>query len=305
MAVHNGSLRWDKITPGLQIIRLHWITEPTATWTLPADHHHVLLTVQGNATIRPKEGYPVTPKPTHAVNMPPNEWSRPMRVHPGASPWSAIVITYPAPSDHTHTRQHGWADIHGDLLQEHLVLTRTYHTLDPMRRIAQAPHSIHYPGLWAYATPESPEGSGEHQGQPIHPANPDPNPTSQHPTRLHHLVGIPRPRHCHLRARDPPPWTPTPPTFQAATAAAAQVGAPETSGPQYLVKIKLAPHAKAQEKTRRQNYSNPHSNWTRQGKPPETSGQPTASSYRQPSARTTPPRSPSPITSPTPRKYTN
>ena len=44
-AVHNGTLRWDEITPGLQAIRLHSITEPTTTWTLPTDRHHLLLTV--------------------------------------------------------------------------------------------------------------------------------------------------------------------------------------------------------------------------------------------------------------------
>ena len=30
-AIYNGTLRWEQITPGLQAIRLHWITEPTNT----------------------------------------------------------------------------------------------------------------------------------------------------------------------------------------------------------------------------------------------------------------------------------
>ena len=30
-AIHNGRVRWDKITPGLQAIRLHSITECTNT----------------------------------------------------------------------------------------------------------------------------------------------------------------------------------------------------------------------------------------------------------------------------------
>ena len=51
-AVHNGTLRWDEITPGLQAIRLHSITEPTTTWALPRGHHHLLVTVQGDATIQ-------------------------------------------------------------------------------------------------------------------------------------------------------------------------------------------------------------------------------------------------------------
>ena len=52
-AVHNGTLRWDEITPGLQAICLHSITEPTTTWALPTDRHHLLLTVQGDAAITP------------------------------------------------------------------------------------------------------------------------------------------------------------------------------------------------------------------------------------------------------------
>ena len=102
-AVHNGTLRWDKITPGLQTIRLHSITEPTTTWTLPTDRHHLLLTVQGDATITSMEGDPITAAPTHAVHIPPQASSAPMTVHPGPNPWQAIVITYPTPNDHTHT----------------------------------------------------------------------------------------------------------------------------------------------------------------------------------------------------------
>ena len=102
-AVHNGTLRWDEITPGLQAVRLHSITEPTTTWTLPTDRHHLLLTVQGDATITPTEGDPITAAPTHAVHIPPQASSAPMTVHPGPSPWQAMVITYPTPNDHTHT----------------------------------------------------------------------------------------------------------------------------------------------------------------------------------------------------------
>ena len=102
-AVHNGRLRWDEITPGLQAIRLHSIDEPTATWALPTGRHHLLLTVQGDATITPTEGDPVTAAPAHAVHIPPQASSAPMTVHPGPTPWQAIVITYPAPNDQTHT----------------------------------------------------------------------------------------------------------------------------------------------------------------------------------------------------------
>ena len=55
-----------------------------------------------------------------------------MAIPPGPTPWQAIVITYPTPNDHTHTWQQRWEDIRGNLLQEHLGLTRTHHTLHPV-----------------------------------------------------------------------------------------------------------------------------------------------------------------------------
>ena len=45
-AVHNGTLRWEEITPRLQAISLHSITEPTITWTLRTDRHHLLLNAE-------------------------------------------------------------------------------------------------------------------------------------------------------------------------------------------------------------------------------------------------------------------
>ena len=131
-AFPNGTLRWDEITPGFQAIPLHSITKPTTSWTLATDRHHLLLSVQGDATITPTEGDPLTAAPAHAVHIPPQASSAPMTVHPGRTPWQAIVITYPAPNNHTHTWQQRWEDIRGDLLQEHLVLTRTHHTLHPV-----------------------------------------------------------------------------------------------------------------------------------------------------------------------------
>ena len=158
-AVHKGTLRWDEITPGLQAIRLHSVTEPTTTWTLPTDRHHLLVTVQGDATITQTEGDPITAAPTHAVHISQQPSSAPMTVHPGLTRWQAVVITYPTPNDHTHTWQQRWEDIRGDLLQEHLGLTRTHHTLQPVRGAGQAPHGIHTPGLWAYATPINPQAA--------------------------------------------------------------------------------------------------------------------------------------------------
>ena len=112
-AITNGTLRCNEITPGLHAIRLHSITEPTTTWTLPADRHHLFLTNQGDAAVTPTEGDPITAAPAHAVHIPPQTSSAPMTVHLGPGPWQAIVITYPAPNDHTHTWQQRWEDIRG------------------------------------------------------------------------------------------------------------------------------------------------------------------------------------------------
>ena len=49
-----------------------------------------------------------------------------------------------------------------------------------------------------------PTSSRGHQDRVIHPAGPDPNPAPQHPTRLHHLVDIPRPRHPQPPTAPPP-----------------------------------------------------------------------------------------------------
>ena len=247
-AVHNGTHRWDEITPGLQAIRLHSITEPTTTWALPTDRHHLLLTVQGDATITPTEGDPVTAAPAHAVHIPPQASSAPMTVHPGPTPWQAIVITYPAPNDHTHTWQQRWEDIRGDLLQEHLGLTRTHHTLHPIRGVGQAPHGIHAPGVWAYATPINPQAAEDIKTTlSIQQAQTQ---TPHRNTQRGYTIWWAYQDHDTLTPQPGPPTLDTNTTalLQAATAAATQVGAPETWGPQYLVETKVAPHAKGQDK---------------------------------------------------------
>ena len=157
--VHNGTLQWDEIASGLQAILLHSITEPTTTWTLPTDRHQLLLTVKGDRSITPTEEDPITAALTHAVHIPPKASLAAMTVHPGPTPWQAIVITYPALNDLTHTWQQQWEDIRGDLLQEHLGLTNTHHTLHTIQGVGQAPHGIRTPGLWAYATPINPQAA--------------------------------------------------------------------------------------------------------------------------------------------------
>ena len=62
-------------------------------------------------------------------------------------------------------------------------------------------------------------------------------------------MGISRPRHPHIPTNAPPPLdTNTTALLQAAAAAANPVGTPENWSPQSLLEIKVAPHAKAQEK---------------------------------------------------------
>ena len=247
-AVHNGTLRWDEITPGLQAICLHSITEPTNTWALPTGRHHLLLTVQGDATITPTEEDPVTAAPAHAVHTHRQASSAPMAVHPGPTPWQAIVITYPTPNDHTHTWQQRPEDIRGDLLQEHLGLTGTHHTLHPIRGVGQAPHGIHTPGLWAYATPINPQAAED-----IKTALSIQQARTQIPhrnTQRGYTIWWAYQDHDTLTPEPgtPPPDTNTTALLQAAAAAATQVGALETWGPQYLVETKVAPHAKAEGK---------------------------------------------------------
>ena len=246
--VHNGTLRWDEITPGLQAICLHSITEPTTSWAPPTGRYHLLLTVQGDATITPTEGDPVTAAPAHAVHKPPQAFSAPMTVHPGPTPWQAIVITYPAPNDHTHTWQQRWEDIRGDLLQDNLGLTRTHHTLHPIRGVGQAPHGIHIPGVWAYTTPMNPQAAEDTRTalfiQQAQTQTPHRN------TQRGYTIWWAYQDHNTLTPLPgaPPLDTNTTALLQAAAAAATQVGASETWGPQYLVETKVAPHAKAQDK---------------------------------------------------------
>ena len=62
-----------------------------------------------------------------------------------------------------------------------------------------------HPAVLGIRHAQKPTSSGGDQGHPIHPASPDPNPTPQHPTRLHHIVGISRPKQPHPPNQAPPP----------------------------------------------------------------------------------------------------
>ena len=218
------------------------------TWALPTGRHDLLLTVQGDATITPTEGDPVTAAPAQAVHIPPQASSAPLAVHPGPTPWQAIVITYPTPNDHTHTWQQRWEEIRGDLLQEHLGLTRTHHTLHPVRGVGQAPHGILTPGLWAYATPINPQAAEDIKtALSIQQAQTQ---TPHRNTQRGYTIWWAYQDHDTLTPQPGPPSLDTNTTalLQAAAAAATQVGALEIWSSQYLVETKVAPHAKAQEK---------------------------------------------------------
>ena len=249
--VQNSKLRWDEITLGLQAIRLHWITEPTDTWTLPADRHHPLLTVQGDATITQTEEGPHNSNPClHSPHAP----TVVVSAHdgtPGPDPVASHRHHLPRPErthTHTHSWQDRWEDIPGDLLQEHLGLTRTHHTLHPVRGIAQAPHGIHDPGIWAYATPISPQAAED-----IKATLSIQQPQTRTPHRnaqRGYTIWLAYEDHDTLNPKPGvPPLDPnTTALLQAGAAAAAQVGASETRSPQYLVEAKVAPQAKSQDK---------------------------------------------------------
>ena len=86
--------------------------------------------------------------------------------------------------------------------------TRTHaHPLHPLPGARSSPSTTRHthPGALGIHHTHKPISSGGHQDRTFHPASPDPNPTAQHPTRLHHLVGISRPRQPHPPTRLPPP----------------------------------------------------------------------------------------------------
>ena len=151
-----------------------------------------------------------------------------MAVHPGPTPWQAIVITYRTPNDHTHTWQQRWEGIRGDLLQEHLGLIRTHHTLHPVRGVGQAPHGIHTPALWAYATPINPQAAEDIKtALSIQQAQTQ---TPHRNTQRGYTIWWAYQDHDTLtpQPRPSPLDTNTTALLQAAAAAATQVGAPET-----------------------------------------------------------------------------
>ena len=209
----------------------------------PLDHraHHHLGTTDG-----------LPPHPPHRPRQchnhtnggrPRNSSPRPRRPHPPAS----IVGTYGytsrphpmashrhhlCPNDHTQTWQHRWEDTRGDLLQEHLGLTRTHHTLHPIRGVGQAPHGIHTPGIWVYATPINPKEAGDiktalsiQQAQTLTPHRNTQRGDTIWWAYQDHDTPSPLPGALPLD-------TNTTALLQDAAAAATQVGAPETWGPQ-------------------------------------------------------------------------
>ena len=125
-----------------------------------------------------------------------------MTLQAGPDPLQAMVITYPAPYDHTHTWQHRWEEIRRDLLQEHLGLLRTHRTLRPVRGIDRAPHGVHTPGLWVQATPINAQAGDDIKATLCFQQTQTQTP---HRNTQRGLVGIQRPRHSHPPAESPPP----------------------------------------------------------------------------------------------------
>ena len=247
-AVHNGTLRWDEITPGLQAIRLHSITEPATTWT---------------HTNGPPPPPPHHPRGCHHHTnggRPHNSSPQPRRPHTPAS----IVHTYDGTSGPHPMASHRHHLPHPQRPHTHLAAIVGGHTWGPPpgtpRAHVRPPHpppgmrsrpstTRHtHPGAMGVRHTQKPTSSGGHQDRAIHPASQDPEPTATAneatPFGGHTKTMTPSP------PKQPPPplYTNTTALFQGAAAAATQVGAPETWSPQYLVETKVAPHAKAQEK---------------------------------------------------------
>ena len=112
-AGHNSKLRWDEIAPGLQTIHLHSITEATTTWALPTGRHHLLLTVQGDATITPTEGDPITAaRPKQSTC--PCKHHRHLWRYIWASPHGKPSSSPTPPPKTRHTPQQRWENIRGD-----------------------------------------------------------------------------------------------------------------------------------------------------------------------------------------------
>ena len=183
----------------------------------PIDHraHHHLGTTDG-----PPPPPPHHPRGCHNHTnggRPSNSSPHPHRPHTPAS----IVGTYGGTSRPHPMASHRHHLPHPQRPHTHLAATVGGHPggLPPRtpRAHAHPPHpspgtrsrpstTRHtHPGIMGVHRTHKPTSSGGHQDRPIHPASPDPDPSPQHRTRLHHLVGIPRPGHPHPPTRGPPP----------------------------------------------------------------------------------------------------
>ena len=184
--------------------------------------------------------HPITAAPAHAIHIPPQTSSAPMASHRHHLPRPQRPHTY------LETKLGGdpWGPPPGT------PRTQAYPPHPPPGARSSPSTTRHtQPGVMGIRDTHEPTSSRGHQDRTIHPASPEPNPTPQHPTRLHHLVGILRPMSPHPPTSPPPPLdTNTTALLKAAAAAASQVGAPKPWRPKYLVETKVAPHAKAEER---------------------------------------------------------
>ena len=177
----------------------------------PLDHrtHHYLDTTNG-----PPPPPPHHPRGCHHHT----DRGRPhnSRAHTPAS----IVGTYDGTSLPHPTASHRHHLPHPQRPHTHLAATVGGHPGGPPPRTPRAhAHPPHpppgtrsrpsttrhtQPGVIGVHHTHKPTTSGGRQDRTIHPASLDPDPAPQHPTRLHHLVGISRPRHPHPPARGSP-----------------------------------------------------------------------------------------------------
>ena len=293
-AVHNGMLRWDEITPGLQAIRLHSITEPTTIWTLPTDHHHLLLTVEADATITPTEDKPYNSSPP---SRRPDTFTGIIGTNdrtPGPQPMVSHRHHLPCPQrPHTHLAATMGGHSLGPPPGKPGAHTRpAYPPPGTTSRPSTTRHT--HPGVMGVRHTRKPTSSRGRQDRTVHRAGPDPDPAPQRPTRLHHLVGIARPRHPY-----PPTSCPPPPRHQHhRPPPGCSSGSHPGRGPGNLVPAipgqnqSGAPRESRKKSPHRRSHSTPHSSWIHLSTPPTMNGRPTTSSPTQPPARTTPPPPP-------------
>ena len=262
----------------------HWGSRPSASTRSPTPpppgHYRRAATTSSS----PSNGMPQSTNGGRHCNSSP----RPRRPHTPAS----IVGTYGGTSGPRPMASHRHHLPHPQRPHTHLAATVGGHPGKPHPRTPRAhahpphptPHTRSrrsttrhtHPGIMGVGNTHKPTSSRGHQDRPIHPASPDPDPAPQHPTRLHHLVGIPRPRHPHPPIRAPPSrqkHNRPPPSRSSGSHTGRGPGDPGPTTPGQSQSG--APREGRRKAPNTEAAPPPNSSWTRRNTPPRTNGRPT------------------------------